>query len=137
MVHMICDSRRLSSVVLAFTFFSLLAFDLATPVSAQSPLRQAQGPEHSRGAGGDFQVEVTKKGLGKEVSIKKGNKEWFMMIEVVPNENTVIVRQEKENDVFLVDESETHDRAMTADEVNAAVDAFVTSVKTQGKIKKK
>jgi len=123
MIHIIYSLSRFSSVFV-LAVFSLLAFDLASPVSAQSPA-------------GDFQVEVTKKGLGKEVLIKKGNKEWFMMIEVVPNENTVIVRQEKENDVFLVDESETHDRAMTADEVSAAVDAFVTSVKTQGKIKKK
>jgi hypothetical protein len=86
--------------------------------------------------GGDYQVEVTKKGLGKEAVIRKGDKEWFMMIEVTP-ENTVIIRQEKNKDVYLVDESETHDRAMTADEVNAAIDAFVTGVTSQGKIKKK
>lgn len=86
--------------------------------------------------GGDYQVEVTKKGLGKEAVIKKGDKEWFMMIEVTP-ENTVIIRQEKDKDVYLVDESETHDRAMTADEVNAAIDAFVNGVKAQGQLKKK
>ena len=87
-------------------------------------------------SGGDYQVEVTKKGLGKEAVVKKGDKEWFMMIEVTP-ENTVIIRQEKDKDVYLVDESETHDRAMTADEVNAAIDAFVNGVKSQGKLKKK
>lgn len=86
-------------------------------------------------SGGDYQVDITKKGLGKEALIKKGDKEWFMMIEVTP-ENTVIIRQEKDKDVYLVDESETHDRAMTADEVNAAIDAFVNSVKSQGKFKK-
>jgi hypothetical protein len=85
---------------------------------------------------GDYQVEVTKKGLGKEATIRKGDKEWFMMIEVTP-ENTVIIRQEKDRDVYLVDESETHDRAMTPDEVNAAIDAFVNGVKSQGKLKKK
>jgi hypothetical protein len=85
---------------------------------------------------GDYQVEVSKKGLGKEAVIRKGDKEWFMMIEVTP-ENTVIIRQEKDKDVYLVDESETHDRAMTADEVNAAIDAFVNGVKSQGKLKKK
>lgn len=87
-------------------------------------------------SGGDYQVDIMKKGLGKEAVIKKGDKEWFMMIEVTP-ENTVIIRQEKDKDVYLVDESETHDRAMTADEVNAAIDAFVNSVKAQGKLKKK
>jgi len=84
----------------------------------------------------DYHVEVSKKGLGKEAVITKGPKEWFMMIEVTP-ENTVIIRQEKLKDVFIVDESETHDRAMTADEVNAAIDAFVSSVTTQGKLKKR
>lgn len=86
--------------------------------------------------GGDYQVEITKKGLGKEATIRKGDKEWFMMIEVTP-ENTVIIRQEKDRDTYLVDESETHDRAMTTDEVNAAIDAFVNGVKSQGKLKKK
>lgn len=87
-------------------------------------------------SGGDYQVEISKKGLGKEALIKKGDKEWFMMIEVTP-ENTVIIRQEKDKDVYLVDESETHDRAMTADEVNAAIDAFVNGVKSRGKLKMK
>lgn len=80
----------------------------------------------------ELQVEVTKKGLGKEVSIRKGNREWFMMIEVTP-ENTVVVRQEKQNETYLVDESETHDRAMTPGEVDAAIEAFISSIKTQVK----
>ncbi len=87
-------------------------------------------------AGGDYRVEVTKKDLGKEVVITKGDKEWFMMIEVTP-ENTVIIRQEKDKDTYLVDESETHDRAMTKEEVTAAIDAFVNGVKSQGKLNKK
>lgn len=87
-------------------------------------------------SGEDYQVEITKKDLGKEVVIRKGDKEWFMMIEVTP-ENTVIIRQEKEKDAYLVDESETHDRAMTKDEVSAAIDAFVNGVKSQGKLNKK
>jgi len=101
----------------------LLALAWAVPAPAADPAS-------------DYRVEVSKKGLGKEAVITKGDKEWFMMIEVTP-ENTVIIRQEKHKDVFLVDESETHDRAMTADEVNAAIDAFVSGVTTQGKLKKK
>ena len=61
-------------------------------------------PDESTSAGGDFQVEIKKKGLGKEVSIKKGDREWFMMIEVTAD-NTVVVRQEKDHETFLVDES--------------------------------
>lgn len=78
----------------------------------------------------DLQVEVAKKGLGKEVSIKQGAKEWFMLVEVTA-ENTVIVRQEIENGAYLVDESETHDRSMTKEEVDAAIEAFINSVKHQ------
>lgn len=109
---------------------ALSAAALIVTFAWTAPARPADPP------GGDYQVEVTKKGLGKEAVIRKGDKEWFMMIEVTP-ENTVIIRQEKDKDVYLVDESETHDRAMTTDEVNAAIDAFVNGVKSQGKLKKK
>jgi hypothetical protein len=80
----------------------------------------------------ELQIEVTKKGLGKEVSIRKGAKEWFMLVEVTPD-NTVVIRQEKDHENYLVDESETHDRPMSAGEVDAAIDAFVNSAKTQAK----
>lgn len=84
----------------------------------------------------DLEVEVTKKGLGKEVSIRKGAKEWFMLVEVTP-ENTVVIRQEKDHDNYLVDESETHDRALTSSEVDAVIEDFINSVKTQSKPKRK
>jgi len=87
-------------------------------------------------AGEDLQVEITKKGLGKEVSIRQGTKEWFMLVEVTP-ENTVVIRQEKDHETYLVDESETHDRAMTPAEVDAVIQDFVNSVKTRAKAKKK
>ncbi len=82
----------------------------------------------------ELQVEVTKKGLGKEVVIKKGTREWYMMIEVT-QDNTVVVRQEKDKEAYVVDESETHDRAMTKAEVDVAIEDFINSVKTQ--VKKK
>ena len=85
-------------------------------------------------AGEGLQIEVTKKGLGKEVVIRKGNREWFMLIEVTAD-NTVVVRQVKENETYLVDESETHDRAMTAGEVDAAIEAFINGAKTQARRK--
>ena len=82
----------------------------------------------------ELQVEVTKKGLGKEVVIKKGTREWYMMIEVT-QDNTVVVRQEKDKEAYVVDESETHDRAMTKAEVDVAIEDFINSVKTR--VKKK
>lgn len=84
----------------------------------------------------DLEIEITKKGLGKEVSLRKGVKEWFMLVEVTP-ENTVVIRQEKENDAYLVDESETHDRPLTATEVDTVIDDFINSVKTQTKLQQK
>ena len=81
-------------------------------------------------ASGDLHIEITKKGLGKEVVITQGAREWFMLIEVTP-ENSVVLRQEKEHDKYLVDESETHDRPMTTDEVDAALTDYVNSVKTR------
>ena len=53
-----------------------------------------------------------------------------MLIEVTP-ENSVILRQEKDHDMYLVDESETHDRPMTAGEVDAAITDYVNSVKAR------
>jgi hypothetical protein len=83
-------------------------------------------------SGEALQVEVTKKGLGKQVVISQGTKEWFMLIDVTP-ENAVVIRQEKDHDRYLVDESETHDRPMTPGEVDAAIADYVNSVKTRAK----
>ena len=81
-------------------------------------------------ASDDLHIEITKKGLGKEVVITQGAREWFMLIEVTP-ENSVVLRQEKEHDMYLVDESETHDRPMTVGEVDAALTDYVNSVKAR------
>ncbi|HSQ90736.1 MAG TPA: hypothetical protein VLM19_01035 [Nitrospiraceae bacterium] len=78
----------------------------------------------------DLHIEFTKKGLGKEVVITQGAREWFMLIEVTP-ENSIVLRQEKEHDRFLVDESETHDRPMTMGEVDTALADYVNSVKAR------
>ncbi|MDE3050880.1 MAG: hypothetical protein KGJ48_13395 [Nitrospirota bacterium] len=82
------------------------------------------------GASDDLYIEITKKGLGKEVVITQGAREWFMLIEVTP-ENSVVLRQEKEHGRYLVDESETHDRPMTTGEVDAAITDYVNSVKAR------
>jgi hypothetical protein len=81
-------------------------------------------------ASDDLHIEITKRGLGKEVVITQGAREWFMLIEVTP-ENSVVLRQEKDHDRYLVDESETHDRPMTSGEVDAAIADYVNSVKAR------
>jgi hypothetical protein len=81
-------------------------------------------------ASDDLHIEMKKKGLGKEVVITQGGREWYMLIEVTP-ENSVVLRQEKKHDTYLVDESETHDRPMTSSEVDAAITDYVNSVKAR------
>lgn len=78
----------------------------------------------------DLQIEITKKGLGKEVVITQGSREWYMLVEVTP-ENTVVVRQEKEQDKYTLDESETHDRPLAPVEVDGAITDYVNSVKAR------
>ena len=78
----------------------------------------------------EMQIEISKIGLGKEVVITQGAMEWFMRVEVTP-ENTVVVRQEKQGEQYLVDESETHDRSMTAAEVDGAITDFINHVKVK------
>jgi hypothetical protein len=81
-------------------------------------------------AADELQIEITRKGLGKEVVITQGAREWYMLVEVTP-ENTVVVRQEKDHDKYLVDESETHDRPLAQVEVDGAITDYVNSVKAR------
>ena len=78
----------------------------------------------------ELQIAISKKGLGKEVVITQGAREWFMLVEVTP-ENTVIVRQEKDRDQYVLDESETHDRPLAPVEVDAAINDYINSVKAR------
>jgi hypothetical protein len=60
----------------------------------------------------------------------QGARECFMLVEVTP-ENTVIVRQEKDRDLYVLDESETHDRPLAPVEVDAAINDYINSVKAR------
>jgi hypothetical protein len=100
--------------------FTRLILSLLLTVCSQPVLA---GPD-------DLQIEITKKGLGKEVVITQGTREWYMLVEVTP-ENTVVVRQEKDQDKYLVDESETHDRPLAPIEVDGAITDYVNSVKAR------
>ncbi len=82
------------------------------------------------GSDSEVEVEVNKKGLGKEAVLRKGSHEWYILVEVTPD-NTVVLRQEKNLDTYVLDDSETHDRSFTPAEVDAAVEEFVSSAKVQ------
>lgn len=82
------------------------------------------------GGGDALTVEINKIGLGKEVVITKGSREWFMRVEVTP-EDTVVVRQEKDGETYVVDESEVHDGSMSPEEIDATIKSFVDNVTTR------
>lgn len=84
--------------------------------------------------GDDLRIEVTKRGAGKQVIISQGAKEWFLLIDVT-SDNAVIIKQEKNNDRYIVDESETHDRPLSPAEVDGAIREYVNSVKTRAQRK--
>ncbi len=123
----VSSPRRLTSKPSTFGVFLLGALLAVLMPALHSP--QAADPSSSATEGG-LQIDVTKIGLGKEVVITKGSREWFMRVEVTP-ENSVVVRQEKDGERYLVDESETHDRSMSPAEVDAAIADFVNSVKSR------
>ena len=124
------NSARVARACLQASGLAVLGFTLSwCPVVLSSQAAwAADGTTES-----ELQIEITRIGLGKEVVITKGRKEWFMRVEVTP-ENSVVVRQEKEAERYLLDESEMHDRAMTPAEVDVAIADFVNSVKTRQKV---
>jgi hypothetical protein len=89
----------------------------------------APGPAQD-GPDGGVEVEVNKKGLGKEAVLRMGPHEWYILVEVTPD-NTVVLRQEKNLDTYVLDDSETHDRSFTPTEVDAVIEEFVSSAKVQ------
>ena len=125
------NSARVPRAGLQASGLAVLGFALSLcPVALSSHAAwAADGTTES-----ELQIDITKIGLGKEVVITQGKKEWFMRVEVTP-ENSVVVRQEKEGERYLLDESEMHDRAMTPAEVDVAIADFVNSVKTRQKVK--
>lgn len=131
--------QRTSSAILTYAFSSgcrLVVFGLTLSLSPFGlDDRAAQAVDGGASATeSELQIDISKIGLGKEVVITQGLKEWFMRVEVTP-ENSVVVRQEKEGERYLLDESEMHDRAMTPAEVDTAIIDFVNSVKTRQKVK--
>jgi hypothetical protein len=102
---------------------------LAGNLFSLQPARAEESP-----ADEELHIQIAKKGIGKQVVITQRAREWFMLVEVTP-ENTVVIRQEKDGDRYLLDESETHDRPLTPGEVDAAVADYVNSVKARVKRK--
>ena len=118
-----CTSPGSYNPPMLATLFRILPLLLLSPALLGSGLSVLAAAD-------DLRIEISKKGLGKEVVITQGLREWFMLVEVTP-ENTVIVRQEKDRDHYLLDESETHDRPLAPIEVDAAINDYINSVKAR------
>lgn len=103
-----------------------LGLFLTAALFALSPVHAEDQPV----SGEDLRIEVTQRGLGRQVVMTQGTREWFMLVDVTP-ENSVVVRQEKDRERYLVDDTETHDRPMTQGEVDAAIADYVNSVKAR------
>ncbi|MFZ1842390.1 MAG: hypothetical protein WAU40_04450, partial [Nitrospira sp.] len=88
------NSARVTRACLQASGLAVLGFALSLcPVALSSHAAwAADGTTES-----ELQIDITKIGLGKEVVITQGKKEWFMRVEVTP-ENSVVVRQEKEGE---------------------------------------
>ena len=63
------------------------------------PCSDSRGRSADASTESELQIDITRIGLGKEVVITQGKKEWFMRVEVTP-ENSVVVRQEKEGERY-------------------------------------
>jgi hypothetical protein len=110
-------------LVLALT--ACVGFMIFVNIFGAAPAKSAESAD-------ELQIEVHKKGLGKEVVMRRGKKEWYMLIEVSEG-TSVVIRQEKDGETYLVDESETHDESLSKAQVDAAIEAFITGVKNQMK----
>ncbi len=131
-------AQRTNRAILGQAFssgFLVVVFGIPFSLDSQWPGdRTAQATEAgSATTESELRIDITRIGLGKEVVITQGRKEWFMRVEVTP-ENSVVVRQEKEGERYLLVESEMHDRAMTPAVVETAITDFVNSVKTRQKV---
>jgi hypothetical protein len=87
------------------------------PVSADLTAASAASPE----------VEVRKHSTGKEASIRQGEKEWFIHIDV-DQDRTMILRSESDKGQEINNHAEIIDRPMSNSEVDRLVGDFVSGI---------
>ncbi len=72
-------------------------------------------------------VEVKKHSTGKEASVRQGEKEWFIHIDV-DQDRTMILRTESDKGREINNQAEIIDRPMSNSEVDRLVDDFVSGI---------
>ncbi len=106
--------RRLATFMLAAVLGGTL---LSTPVVRAGPA--AASPE----------VEIKKHSTGKEATIRHGEKEWFILIDV-DQDRTMIIRTESIKGRETKNQPEIVERPMSNAEVDRIINDFVSGVKS-------
>jgi hypothetical protein len=75
------------------------------------------------------EVEIKKHSTGKEATIRQGDKEWFILIDV-DQDRTMIIRTESEKGQELQNHPEIVDRPMSNSEVDLVINDFVSGIKS-------
>ena len=73
------------------------------------------------------EVEVKKHSTGKEASVRQGEKEWFIHIDV-DQDRTMILRTESDKGREINNQAEIIDRPMSNSEVDRLVGDFVSGI---------
>lgn len=106
--------RRLAALVLAAALGGTL---LPLPIIQAGPA--APSPE----------VEIKKHSTGKEATIRLGEKEWFILIDV-DQDRTMIIRTESVKGQETKNQPEIVERPMSNAEVDRIINDFVSGVKS-------
>ena len=86
-------------------------------------------PRAAEPAGASPQVEIKKHSTGKEATIRHGEKEWFILIDV-DQDRTMIIRTESNKGKETNNTPEIIERPMSNAEVDRVINDFVSGVKS-------
>jgi hypothetical protein len=75
------------------------------------------------------QVEIKKLSTGKEATVRHGEREWFIYIDVDDN-RTMIIRTESHKGKEIENTPEIIDRPMSSAEVDRIINDFISGVKS-------
>ena len=75
------------------------------------------------------QVEIKKHSTGKEATVRHGEKEWFILIDV-DRDRTMIIRTESNKGKEIKNTPEIIEREMSNAEVDRIINDFVTGIRS-------
>jgi hypothetical protein len=78
---------------------------------------------------GSPEVEIKKHSTGKEATVRQGEKEWFIHVDV-DQDRTMIIRTESDKGRETQNQAEIVERPMSNSEVDHVVNDFVSGIKS-------